>query len=1187
MALILPGQQQAGGIRTPKSTDLILPGKTTPEQTAQIVAKREKISALRTDAAAADKAATAAEATGKFTAKNIATETLKVIRGAAQGTARSAGAAATALATGQLDKGLKPESKLDKAIFGEGEVSFRGIGEDFAPLLEMAGVPNAKARAFAPYIGVALGSLDLTPFGAGKSGVAKLLAEESLGKLAKEASEEAILKAIRPAVKGEVDKVKALASAIAKADTPADVKKLIELATTKPEPVRVPRTELPKLEKLTVPEPLKHYAESIVDQAYSKSEFLARLGRAVESIDDNVAMDAIQFKNELKEAGFTPGRFYDTAHGRPVIRTSEVPTTRTTTGRATGRTIAENTRRTESVIQRGEYKLLKERIQAMSSAAKTGAKVTREEIKRYQSDFIKLIQKNLPPTLRGKLLTQVRNTQDLGTLDRSMDALAEHIVSYELLRSQAKNLGKARSRVAFIRKIAELNQTGVNDAKRAIGVEKPLRKMTEGEVKSLSNELIKRLQFKRQEGLFEKSAPRKSATELSEAQIDEYAAAQQGAGTFANRAAQNIRNTTDALTKTGDLITIPSEALRAIGAEPVLTSLRKMGSQARKFTQEGEAVVSEIITKLGLDKRLGKRAISDRDYAALDLAMKNGAIDTVMNIAEKYGVKGEFEKLRPILDGIFERANEVDLDVEYRKNFFPRSFKTDNTTREAATEYFEKEYGDVLAQAYSDFATKMGRFPNPEEKWKIINNLMRGFKQQGITLSKTGSLKRRKINEVTPDTADFYQNSFSALQEYMESANNLIEARRFFGKHVDLKNVPGETELSDVAGIVIDKLVASGQLEAKNSERLREILQARFTGGKMNAFLQLWKNGSYLSIMGDVISAVTQIGDFEKVMYRAGLNKAIPAIFKTVFNPTAQEIRLADLGLDKTIAAEMSNASATGRLVNDVFKSVGLSWMDRLGKESFINGVISKYRTAIQSGDEKFLTMARRVLGPEAEQTFKDLAAGDMTENVKFLALNELADFFPVTLEEVPIQYLKSPNGRIFYTMKTFTTKQLNTYRREILEVAKKDRVQASKNLARLVGFFVVMNMTADEIKGWIRGDDKSFSDKLADNMLKTIGFGKYQLDQASSQGFGRTLLEQGLPPTSFIDDAVKDFNDVFIKRESKGLRSTKNIPVGGELYYWWFGRGAANTSTSGGEERVYSNDDSISDDSFGLRPFN
>lgn len=1127
-------------------------------------ASTQKINTLRSEAASAEAVAASAAKAAK---------PLNVIKGVAVDIARSIPttlASTVAAAKGKsLSSEYTPTTSVDKFLLGDEPVSFRKTGEAISPLIEKIGVSPETASNIAPYVGLFVGALDFAGV-PGKKAAVDLLADTTIKNLAKEASADVIYKVIKPGLKGADAETRSLAEAIAKVTDPREVKKLIEAATTPVPKVSIGSVskERNQYEKLTVPSELQTYAQTLTESGYTKGQFLARLGRAISSSDTEISNYGKLFKQQLTEAGFTPGKFYDATHG--------IPTPRNPGGisgpaglRRVG--IAAD----EKMITRAESSLLRERIQNLSRGARGGAVAARKEVADVQREVYDLIKANLPPSLRGPLLATLRNADRPSKLDEALSVVDDHIIDYQVLKAQAKQLSRQRSNIGFVRKIAQLNQTAVNDVKRSLGIQKPLRKMTEFELRKVQDELVKRLRFKEEGNLLDRDAAPKSPTELSDAQIDEYAAALGGASRFTARAAKSIENAKAAITS-GNLITIPSEALRAIGAEPVLTSLRKMGAQARKYTMEGAKPTSEIIEKLGLNKSFGKRVISDRDYAALDLAMKNGAIDTVMDIAEKYGVKAEFEQLRPIIDDVFKRANEVDLEVEYRQNFFPRSFKDDPATRNAATDYFEREYGDVLSEAYADFSTKMGRTPTAEERWAMINNLMRGFKQQGVTLSKTGSFKKRVVDTVTPATADFYQDSFSALQNYFESANNLIEARRFFGKHVDLKNIPPEAELKDVAGQVIDGLVARGQLNPKNSERLREILQARFTGGQMNGFLRQWKNMSYLTIMGDVISAVTQIGDFEKVMYRAGLGKTAPAIFNAVFNPSAQEIRLADLGLEKTIAAEMSTASQTARMVNQVFRAAGLSWVDRLGKEAFLNGVLSKYRTAVAAGDEEFLSMARRILGDEADETFADIARGENTENVKFLALNELADFFPVTLEEVPIQYLKSPNGRIFYTMKTFTTKQLNTYRREILEVAKKDKVTAAKNLARLVGFFVVMNMTADEIKGWIKGDEKSFSDKLVDNMLKTVGFGRYQLDQTQQQGFGRTLVEQALPPTTFIDDAVKDFNDAFVKRDlDKGLRSTRSIPLGGELYYWWFGRGAtqnespANKTTVGSTPQI------------------
>lgn len=1150
MALVLPNSTTAKPVKTPTSRgggSLILPGSENAVERAN---QNIKIGNLQLEQRQFDQAA------NRSTASRFLEELGVTAKNVGQGIARSFMAVAQGAVAGDLTTPFVPQTTLEKTLFGDKPVSYKTIGEETAPLLQYVGVSRETANNFALPIGVLMAGLDVVPGVGGKGSLLKRVSKDIAGST----DEKFIKQSLQKLVKGDGEAITKIASGLRNVSNAADVTKIINASVKDSAAARrVPSVDLPasrpvRMQDLQVETQLRAIAKDIETNGLSREAFNRSINDALRNaVDSPERARALQVLRTAEDLDINPGQIYEVA-----VRT----------GRGGAGNVVADIRRTvegESPrkITKTETSLLKERIRNINKGFKEGRQVTRKEIYRLQSDVAGLIQRNLPVAARGALLKAVRDANHISKFDKVLETISKKIIVYDELTRLSKELGSLRSKVAFLKKVAELNSTAIRDVKKSLGLDMPIRKMNPGQLDRVVEELKTRLKFKREQGLLKRVTP-PSAERLSEEQIDAYVAATKGIG-WRSSAKMSIQNAQDTARKVGDIITIPSEALRAIGAEPVLFALRKMGHNARVATKEGEDVSSQIIEKLGLNRVTGKR-ISERDYIALDLAMKNGATETVMEIADRYGVRSEFEKLRTVLDDVFKRSNEVGLEVDYRRGYFPRAFKDDAATRKAVTEIFQRDYGDVLAKAYSNFTTKMGRVPTEAERWKILNNLMRGFKQEGITLSKTGSFKERIIDTVTPELARYYKPSFAALQGYFESANNLIESRRFFGKElgVDIKNVPAETQLEDIVGVAIDRLVASGRLNPNSSERLREILQARFRGGEMNPFLQVWKNASYLSLMGDVFSAVTQIGDFEKVMYRAGLRSAAPAIWRSVFNPGGQEVRLADLGFDRTIAQEMSNDSRLARAVGTVFKLSGLNKLDRLGKESFINGTLQTYRRAIRSGDERFLAPARRVLGDKADRVFADIENGTQTNDVRFLLSNELMDYFPVSLEEVPLNYLRSPNGRIFYTMKTFTTKQLNTYRREIFRTYKTDKVQATKNAARLIGFFVVMNMTADEIKSFIRDDeDKTFQDKLIDNMLKVIGFNRYSLDRAQQSGFGRAVVEQLLPPTTFVDDAVKDFNDVFIQGKDTGLRSTKNVPLAGELYYWWFGRGAGGKETS------------------------
>ena len=194
------------------------------------------------------------------------------------------------------------------------------------------------------------------------------------------------------------------------------------------------------------------------------------------------------------------------------------------------------------------------------------------------------------------------------------------------------------------------------------------------------------------------------------------------------------------------------------------------------------------------------------------------------------------------------------------------------------------------------------------------------------------------------------------------------------------------------------------------------------------------------------------------------------------------------------------------------------------------------------------------------KKVIDELASGEITDNVKFYGFNTLLDFSPRTLSEMPEQYLRSGNGRIFYMLKTWTLKQFDIYRNEIFDVMKTDKVQGVKNMIRLATFLFIMNATADTIKDTITGREIKWDDVLVDNIAKLVGFSRYQTQQVMKEGLATTLTDQLAPPLPFLDDLSKDvvnlFKDFDKSADINELRSIRDIPVGGDLYYWWFGKG-------------------------------
>jgi hypothetical protein len=160
----------------------------------------------------------------------------------------------------------------------------------------------------------------------------------------------------------------------------------------------------------------------------------------------------------------------------------------------------------------------------------------------------------------------------------------------------------------------------------------------------------------------------------------------------------------------------------------------------------------------------------------------------------------------------------------------------------------------------------------------------------------------------------------------------------------------------------------------------------------------------------------------------------------------------------------------------------------------------------------------------------------------------------------MPQKYLTGGNGRIFYMLKSFTLKQFDVYRREVFQKIANEgtRAEGIKNLVILAACFMVANAGADELKDLLLGRKTSLRDRTVDNLLRLFGISKFVTWKARQEGVGSAMVRQIAPPFKAIDALTKD---IATAGNEKGLQITQSIPIVGNLYYWWFGKGNSHIS--------------------------
>ena len=178
---------------------------------------------------------------------------------------------------------------------------------------------------------------------------------------------------------------------------------------------------------------------------------------------------------------------------------------------------------------------------------------------------------------------------------------------------------------------------------------------------------------------------------------------------------------------------------------------------------------------------------------------------------------------------------------------------------------------------------------------------------------------------------------------------------------------------------------------------------------------------------------------------------------------------------------------------------------------------------------------------------------------MKYLLFCDISDFQPISLSEMPQVYLTSGNGRIAYMLKTYSIKLVDVYRNEVFRQMKTNPKKAIGNLVRLTFYTAMLGVGADSLKDLLMGREINLGDTFLDNIFKLAMLSKYQVENFRKDGIGKALLSSALPPTNVFDDLYKDITDKKLYTGEKpvtNIKTIRNIPFAGKLYYWWFGAG-------------------------------
>jgi len=526
------------------------------------------------------------------------------------------------------------------------------------------------------------------------------------------------------------------------------------------------------------------------------------------------------------------------------------------------------------------------------------------------------------------------------------------------------------------------------------------------------------------------------------------------------------------------------------------------------------------------------------------------------------GVVGEFTATRKALDDLHTLQIENGIELSYRKGYVPRvmdydkymkSFgkKPPSRLKAMEEEALNKKINELSSQMKVDETGNVGSGRlltgskvelDAMEKAEVARDYFEGRRPAGS--GKMGHQKGRTIDAITGENQQHYSDMLDGLQDYVNNATYKVTRNRFTGIGA------GGMEKSIFADITAHAGDRAGEAI--------DLVGKRIAGGerKVGRKTNIARNFIYATTIGNPWSTITQLGDMGMNAYRNGLINTV--------SPFGPKVKLKDFGLND-IAAEFTDAGAMKGAMDKLFRGTGFKQLDVAMKQNNMRGALRQAKKQLANKGsksyKKFIEENRPYFEGETDDLVNALKRNDMeNENVKLFLFTRLSKTQPISLSEMPEIYLNSKAGRLGYALKTFTVKQLEVVRADILrKLAKKETMKEGvQNAARLAVLFGGGTTGINTAKDFMLGRPVDLEDSALDAFLSNFGLSRYATWKARQDGLGGLAQAILTPPAPVLNEAVKvafaDDKEEALQKQSKEL--LKYVPVVGKDLYWRVGAG-------------------------------
>lgn len=564
--------------------------------------------------------------------------------------------------------------------------------------------------------------------------------------------------------------------------------------------------------------------------------------------------------------------------------------------------------------------------------------------------------------------------------------------------------------------------------------------------------------------------------------------------------------------------------------------------EIRKFNDD-TAEFNAIFLHLPKDiKPIVVKALSTRDKNVINKILREVGGDEFVKA---------FEPVRKRLNIIEDNLVDLGLISKSEMDYFPFKVKDLEGLKNQLGSEASNKIDAALADANKKMQAREGRNLTAIEEAVVLNKVLEPYIGKPLSVHTPGFAKARTIRVIDESLQPFYHDPIATLNSYGVQAIKYIERAKFFGRHLrKTKNDQGRmaVNISDSIGELAASMRESGELTPDKAAELASMLQDRFNGGEVGAseIVQGVKDITNGSLLGNIYSAATQLGDMALQMHQQGLIPTIKTFRRMLFRDKI--IDLKHFGLDDHVAHEFLSDNWTRKYADTSLKWSGFSAIDRVGKNFGLGAAVE--RMMIDAKSPKGLLRLSDRFGREFPDLLKEalpaLKKGEVNEAVEVLAFSELSRTQPLTAWELPQYYHRMPNGRIVYQMQTFNLRVMNlVYEDALRKLASskaKDIATGAKALIGLSAILGLQGVATDKIKDMLAGKPVELEPaEIPINALEALGMSTYDYDRLAESG--PAGLVQGRTP-----GIVRMSSNVWKEPE----RSMQYIPVVGKPAYTW-----------------------------------